>query len=102
LQTEDWMWSQTPQFTLTLQPFVGAEIELTLHHGVFKTVDAKGDALPNDILEKLRAALIDHKLSDIRDWDSFLCNCIGPWHDSFKLIASRLDNLLPVPDFIRH
>lgn len=89
------MWSQTPQFTLTLKSAGGVDIDINVHHGVIKSLEAKGGS--QVALEKIQATLVEQKLQDIGDWNEFLRSRIEPWDDGFTILADRLEELLPVP-----
>ena len=96
------MWSQTPQFTLILENLLGSTIEINVHHGIIKTLEAKAGQNSGDVFEELRAALVGQRLQDIGDWGQFLQSRIEPWHNAYEVIADRLETLLPVPQFDRH
>ncbi|KAJ4357891.1 uncharacterized protein N0V89_002468 [Didymosphaeria variabile] len=97
LKTHDWMWSQTPQFTLLLEGPARTEIEVDVRHGIIQAIETKGDRVPAKMLEELRMALIGQKLRHIGDWTQFLQSRIEPWHSDYGVIADRLETLLPVP-----
>ncbi|KAF2441784.1 hypothetical protein P171DRAFT_488223 [Karstenula rhodostoma CBS 690.94] len=97
LKTDDWMWSQTPQFDLVLEGPARSEIKINVHHGIIKTLETKGDSLPDDMLEELQTALVGQKLQDVGNWTQFLQSRIEPWHADYGVIADRLEILLPVP-----
>jgi lipoate-protein ligase A len=96
LKTDDWMWSQTPQFTLAFEGSGSSVLELNVHHGVIQTLEPKEGQVPGDMLEEFRAALVGQKLQDINDWSQFLQSRLEPWHSDYEVIASRLETLLPV------
>lgn len=97
LKTDDWMWSQTPQFTLGFQGPTDSAFELSVHHGVIQSLELNQGRISTDKLEELRAALIGQKLQDISDWSQFLQCRIEPWHGDYQLIATQLEKLLPIP-----
>ncbi|KAF1964960.1 hypothetical protein BU23DRAFT_39373 [Bimuria novae-zelandiae CBS 107.79] len=101
LKTDDWMWSQTPQFTLLLEDLFGTTIEINVHHGTIQTLETKCDRDLGDMLEELRTALVGEKLQDIGDWVQFLQSRIEPWHSDYEIVADRLEKFLPVPQFGR-
>jgi lipoate-protein ligase A len=102
LLTDDWMWSQTPQFTLKFQPFNGAKLEMNVQHGVIKNLEGYFYSPASYThIEKIRVALIDQKLQDIGDWNVYLWKHIQPWDKECSLIAKQLNELLPIPKMWR-
>jgi lipoate-protein ligase A len=102
LLTDDWMWSQTPQFTLKFQPFDGAKLEMNVQHGVIKNLEGYFYSPASYThIEKIRVALIDQKLQDIGDWNVYLRKHIQPWDKECSLIAKQLNELLPIPKMWR-
>ena len=99
LKTDDWMWSQTPQFDIVFEGPSGSEMKINVHHGVVQTLESRGDRVSTDVVEELRAALVGQKLQDVGDWNQFLHSRIDPWHIDYEVIADRLEILLPVPQF---
>ena len=97
LKTDDWMWSQTPQFTLAFEGPGSSVLELNVHHGIIQTLEMKDGQVSGDTLDELRAALVGQKLQDIRDWSQFLQSRLEPWHSDYEIIANHLETLLPVP-----
>jgi lipoate-protein ligase A len=98
LLTDDWMWAQTPQFTLKFQPFDGAKLEMNVQHGVIKNLEGYFYSPASYThIEKIRVALIDQKLQDIGDWNVYLRKHIQPWDKECSLIAKQLNELLPIP-----
>ncbi|KAF2690707.1 hypothetical protein K458DRAFT_438530 [Lentithecium fluviatile CBS 122367] len=97
LMTDDWMWSQTPQFTLTLQPYAGVDMDINVHHGIIKAINAKGSRYGTDVLDKIRPALVGQRLQDVGDWHTFLRSRIHPWDDGFDILGHHLENLIPIP-----
>ncbi|OAG07535.1 uncharacterized protein CC84DRAFT_1087925 [Paraphaeosphaeria sporulosa] len=101
LKTDDWMWSQTPQFNIAFEGPARSEIDINVHHGIIKTLETKGGSFPDDMLHELQTALVGQKLQDIGDWSQCLQSRIEPWHSDYGIIADRLETLLPVPQFER-
>lgn len=95
------MWSQTPQFTLSIQPFGGVDVDMNVHHGVIKALDGDGGRDSTQMLEKFRYALMDQKLQDIGNWNAFLRSRIKPWDEKASVLANRLEELLPIPKMPR-
>ncbi|PSN64075.1 hypothetical protein BS50DRAFT_637373 [Corynespora cassiicola Philippines] len=95
LRTQDWIWSQTPQFKLNLPMPGSATIEIDVHHGIIKGVEAPDYSATT--LESLRSALLEQKLQDVRGWNKLLKNDVESWHDEYDAIAAKLEELLPVP-----
>jgi lipoate-protein ligase A len=91
------MWSQTPQFTLKLQAFDGVEFDVNVHHGVIKALDNSTGRNGSGMVEKIREALVDKRLQDIGDWNTFLRNRIQPWDEKCEFLAEQLEELLPIP-----
>ncbi|KAH7357608.1 hypothetical protein BKA66DRAFT_574247 [Pyrenochaeta sp. MPI-SDFR-AT-0127] len=98
LRTEDWMWSQTPQFDLLLDPKDNIGIEMNVHHGVVKSLGFKDSRFSVDIQEDLRNVLVDQKLQDIHDWTSFLQERLRAWDQHTATVAERLNTLVPIPE----
>ncbi|KAJ4294566.1 hypothetical protein N0V90_008257 [Kalmusia sp. IMI 367209] len=97
LKTDDWMWSQTPQFNLVVQTSTGSEIEINVHRGIIQTIEAKEAHVLGPVLEELQVALVGQNLQDIGDWSQFLQSRIEPWHNDYAILADRLENFLPLP-----
>ncbi|KAH4955365.1 lipoate-protein ligase A [Parastagonospora nodorum] len=97
LRTEDWMWSQTPQFDLLLDTPDDIGISMNVHHGIIKSLELKHSRLSPRTQDQLRKALVERKLQDIREWSTFLQTQLGKLEDRTSGIASRLDELMPVP-----
>jgi len=91
------MWSQTPQFTLKLEPFEGADLELNVHHGVIKALDGTCGPDGNQAVEKIRNALVGQKMQEIGNWNMFLRKRIQPWDDKCNSLTKRLEEMLPIP-----
>ncbi|EUC46926.1 hypothetical protein COCMIDRAFT_91485 [Bipolaris oryzae ATCC 44560] len=97
LKSEEWMWSQTPAFTLTLDPKDEIGIQIKVHHGVIKSLDFSNSSLSHETQSVLDTALIGLELHKIRDWKAFLQEHIHSWDTELTTTAGRLDQLLPVP-----
>ncbi|KAF1839168.1 hypothetical protein BDW02DRAFT_487256 [Decorospora gaudefroyi] len=98
LQTEDWIWSQTPAFSLTLDSKDDIGIQMKVHHGAIKSLDFENLDLRDETRTALRTALVGLKLHEIRNWASFLQCRMPSWDKSLVPVAQRLDQLLPVPE----
>lgn len=97
LQTEDWMWSQTPQFDLLPDSSDDVGICMNVHHGIIKSLDFRNDSIPRKTQEELRDLLVGQKLQDIGSWKPFLQHRLRRWDDPVAKMAKRLDEILPVP-----
>jgi lipoate-protein ligase A len=91
------MWSQTPQFDLLLDTPDDIGITMNVHHGIIKSLELKHSRLSPRTQDELRKALVERKLQDIHEWSTFLCTQLGKLDDRTSGIASRLDELMPVP-----
>ncbi|KAF1955641.1 hypothetical protein CC80DRAFT_516996 [Byssothecium circinans] len=89
LRTSDWLWQQTPQFTVSLEP---ASIEVVVRHGAIHELQGDDSRLP-----MLQEALVGHKLHEIRDWSEFLKQTIYPWRQDDEELSQQLQTHLPVP-----
>jgi lipoate-protein ligase A len=96
------MWSQTPAFTLVLDPKDDAGIEMKAHHGIIKSLDFRNANLSDMARSDMRTALVGQKLQDIHEWTSFLRNRLRSWDDGLAMVAGRLDELLPIPRLPKH
>ncbi|KAH7389630.1 hypothetical protein DE146DRAFT_172310 [Phaeosphaeria sp. MPI-PUGE-AT-0046c] len=96
IRTEDWMWSQTPQFDLLLDTPDDIGISMNVHHGIIKSLDLKRARLSPKMQDTLRKALVEQKLQDIRNWTAFLEVHFGNTDDRISMIGKRLNELLPV------
>ncbi|KAF2704875.1 hypothetical protein K504DRAFT_472169 [Pleomassaria siparia CBS 279.74] len=97
LRTKDWMWSQTPQFTLTLHLSDDIAIDVNVHHGVIKAFDPKNGQSSTTTIDKVRSVVLDQKLQDIHDWHEFLKSHTIPWNQESAIIADLLEKFMPVP-----
>jgi len=97
LQTEDWMWSQTPQFDLLLDSSSDVGISMNVHHGVIKSLDFLNDLIARKTQEELRHVLVEKKLQDIGEWAPYLQHRLRRWDEPVAKIAKRLEEILPVP-----
>ncbi|KAF2872655.1 hypothetical protein BDV95DRAFT_491822 [Massariosphaeria phaeospora] len=96
LRTEEWMWSQTPQFTLTFHPSDHLEIEMNVHHGVIKAFDLKDDHQSTHTIRKIRTVLLEQRLQDIRGWNEFLRDHLEQWDEEAGIIADWLEKYMPI------
>ncbi|KAL1797166.1 hypothetical protein ACET3X_003772 [Alternaria dauci] len=97
LQTDDWMWSQTPRFNLTLDPKDDIGIQMEVHHGVIKSLEFEGSHLPDDARTALQTALVGMKLQHVWDSNTFRQISDRSRNDQLATAARRLQVLLPVP-----
>jgi lipoate-protein ligase A len=100
-QTEDWMWSQTPQFDLLLDASDDIGIDMNVHHGIIKSLDFKDSRISSKVQDEMRIALIEQKLQNIRHWATFLQDRMGSLDDPTAMIVKRLDELLPMPKLVK-
>ncbi|RAQ99378.1 lipoate-protein ligase a [Stemphylium lycopersici] len=98
LQTEEWMWSQTPAFSLVLDFKDDVGIEIKVHHGVIKSLDFENSALSDKSRSTLRTMLVGLKIQEVRNWTDFLQKRLRSWDEELATVAKRLDELLPVPE----
>ncbi|KAI4940506.1 hypothetical protein J4E86_010886 [Alternaria arbusti] len=101
LQTEDWMWSQTPAFSLVLDPKDDIGLQMKVHHGVIKSLDFEDSSLPRDSRIRLQAALVGMKLQNVWTSMNFLQMSEHGQDDRVVTAAKRLRQLLPVPELFR-
>ncbi|KAF2127228.1 hypothetical protein P153DRAFT_358846 [Dothidotthia symphoricarpi CBS 119687] len=99
LRTEEWMWSQTPQFDVEIDVKDEVSIHMNVHHGVVKSFDTVDISRESDTHADIRDALLGQTLQSIRDWTMFLHSRVEPWDAQAASIAKRLDELVPIPDF---
>lgn len=88
------MWSQTPQFTLSLQPYL--DLDISVRHGAIEKLDGTAK-----MMSEWQSALLGQKLQDVRGWKSFLQNRIHPWTNECDVLATHLEVHLPVPELFR-
>ncbi|KAG9186333.1 lipoate---protein ligase [Alternaria panax] len=95
LQTDEWMWSQTPRFSLVLDPKDDVGLQMEVHHGVIKTLEFDNSRLSDHNRTALRAALVGIKLQDV--WNSDMILQISNRTQTTQLVtvARRLQELLP-------
>jgi lipoate-protein ligase A len=91
------MWSQTPQFDLSLDSVDDIGIDMNVHHGVIKSLTFKDARISKEHQEVLQEALVDHKLQDIRNWTEHLQSCATHWDEDLATFARRLDTVMPIP-----
>ncbi|KAH7094341.1 hypothetical protein FB567DRAFT_585725 [Paraphoma chrysanthemicola] len=99
MRTDDWMWSQTPQFDLELDTRNDIGIKMNVHHGIIKSLEANTKGLETYMRESLRHVLVRKKLQDIREWTTFLESLNVLPSKMSRTIGGRLDELLPIPAF---
>ncbi|KAF2833584.1 hypothetical protein CC86DRAFT_11837 [Ophiobolus disseminans] len=97
IRTEDWMWSQTPQFDLLLDTPDDIGIDMNVHHGIIESLELKRSRLSRTAQEDLKKALLEQKVQDIDNWTTFLQDRIGDLDERTLMIAKRLDQLIPIP-----
>jgi lipoate-protein ligase A len=95
------MWSQTPAFSLLLDPTHDVGLQMKVHHGIIKSLDLEDSSLSDKAREALRTALVDTKMQDVWNSKTFLQiseqNPDGP----LAIAARRLKELLPVPELFK-
>ncbi|USP76730.1 uncharacterized protein yc1106_04004 [Curvularia clavata] len=101
-QSEKWTWSQTPTFSIILDPKDDIGIEIKVQHGAIKSLEFENAKLSDEARSALRTLLVGLELQDVRDWTGFLQNRIRPWDDQVAAIAERLGQLLPVPEICKN
>jgi lipoate-protein ligase A len=101
LQTDEWMWSQTPRFNLMLDPKDDIGLQMEVHHGVIKRLKFEGSDLPDNARTALRTALVGMKLQHV--WNSNMFRQISDQtqNDQLAIAARRLKALLPVPSLLK-
>jgi lipoate-protein ligase A len=92
------MWSQTPAFSLVLDPKDDIGLQMKVHHGVIKSLEFEDFTLSDGTREALRTAVVGVKLHEIRNWTSFLKTYVSCWDETVATVAERFDRLLPVPE----
>ncbi|KAF2732426.1 hypothetical protein EJ04DRAFT_336815 [Polyplosphaeria fusca] len=97
LLTREWIYAQTPQFTLTVPTWEDVDLEMSVHHGVIKSFDLEHSSSLDNAIDEIRSALMGQKLQDIGDWGSFLESNMRNWNEEAAFIAERLEELLPIP-----
>ena len=70
---------------------------MNVHHGVIKAVDWNRVPDGDQLVEKVRNALVDQRMQDIGSWTDFLQSRIQPWDDKYDVLAKQLEELLPIP-----
>jgi lipoate---protein ligase len=94
------MWSQTPQFTLSLQDHSNqVDLEMNIRHGIIEYLEAN-DVQDFEMLEQLRASLIGQKLQDVGNWHDFLRHHSRLRPDTCTVLAGHLEGLLPTPHLL--
>ncbi|KAF2027790.1 hypothetical protein EK21DRAFT_91160 [Setomelanomma holmii] len=97
-QTDDWMWSQTPQFDLMLNAVDDIGIKMNVHHGIIKSLEFENSDLTLNMRKEIRHASVGQKLQDIRSWTAFLQKHLSSSSGTARAIANRLEKLLPIPE----
>lgn len=85
------MWAQTPQFTLSLHPYL--DLDITVRHGIVEKLDGTAK-----MANEWRSVLLGLKLQDVRGWNAFLQSRIDPWTNECAVLANHLDMHLPIPE----
>ncbi|EDU47075.1 LplA Lipoate-protein ligase A [Pyrenophora tritici-repentis] len=98
LQTDEWMWSQTPAFRLVLNSKNDIGIAVKVHHGVIKSLEFENSEIADMSRMALRTALVGLKIQDIKNWTRFLQKRVRSWDHGLAKVAGRLDELLPIPE----
>jgi lipoate-protein ligase A len=96
------MWSQTPAFSLILDAKDDIGVEIKVHHGVIKSMDFGDSGFSDKTRSALRTAIVGLEMHEIRDWTAFLQKRIRSWDNELVTIASRLDQLLPIPPMSKY
>lgn len=91
------MWSQTPRFSLVLDPKDDIGLHMEVHHGLIKSLDFENSNLPDSALAALRTTLVGMKLQDLWSSETFLQSNDPSENDHFVTVVRRLHELLPVP-----
>ena len=92
------MWSQTPQFDLSLDPSDDVGIGMNVHHGIIKSLEFKDSRIAVETQDDLRQVLLQQKLQDIGEWEPFLQDRLKTWDEPLAQLAKRLDTVLPIPE----
>lgn len=100
LKTKDWIFSQTPQFTLNVSISPKVQFNMTVHHGIVKSVAVHGPGISTEILGTIRSLLIDRRLQDISSWKSLLGQHIREEGSVLTSISDALDKFLPIPQLL--
>jgi lipoate-protein ligase A len=96
--------SQTPQFTLKLDPAnparedLDAHLEMTVHHGIIKSFDYNSTGCPESTAKKACSLLVGQKLQDVGDWHRFLRSNIHGEKEGISKLADYLEEFLPIPE----
>ncbi|KAI8934161.1 hypothetical protein NX059_008914 [Plenodomus lindquistii] len=97
LRSEDWTWSQTPQFDLQLDSKSDVGISMKVHGGIITRLEFENDSIPWRTQEDIRELLVGQKLQDIRRWEPFLRHGLRRWDEPVEKMAKRLEEILPLP-----
>lgn len=97
LRTDDWMWSQTPQFDVDLSGTGDVGLHMNVQHGIIKSLDLNNVEFADELREDLQGVLVGQKLQHIRKWTSYLQSRLMVWDQQSEAIAQRLDHILPIP-----
>ncbi|KAF2272727.1 uncharacterized protein EI97DRAFT_452804 [Westerdykella ornata] len=104
LRTNEWILTQTPQFTLKLGPSQSAQqsmpsrMEVNVHHGIIKAFEYESKICPSAVTEKIRTLLVKQKLQDIQDWRSFFQSNLSGDHPGLSELIDYLEEYLPIPE----
>lgn len=95
------MWSQTPAFSLVLDPKDDIGLQMKVHHGVIKSLDLENSSLPDGSRRRLQTALVGMKLQDVWNSKTFLQISDQSQDGQLATAARRLRELLPVPELFK-
>ncbi|KAF2745696.1 hypothetical protein M011DRAFT_405907 [Sporormia fimetaria CBS 119925] len=104
LQTNDWILTQTPQFTVKLDPTIAArdpprlKLDMNVQHGIIQKLEIILPGCPDEFIEQIRALLIGKQLQDVGDWDEFFKTNLPTQAGSVSEISAHLNKFLPIPD----
>lgn len=91
------MWSQTPQFDLSLDTSSDVGVDMNVRHGAVNALTFKDDRIPKELQKVIRSALLNRKLQDVGDWMSFLESELDSWDEPTVLFFQRLNEIMPIP-----
>ncbi|KAF2466953.1 uncharacterized protein BDR25DRAFT_345149 [Lindgomyces ingoldianus] len=118
LRTADWVYSQTPGFTVTNEISQDThyneksrlaskiqtpdfQISMAVRHGVIKDCKIEETRVPIGELEAFQASLLEQKLQDIQDWPAFLHSKTSCESKELAAIAKWLGKILYTPEIPR-
>lgn len=100
LKTKDWIFSQTPQFTLKLSTYQDHHLEMTVHHGIIKAFEFRAPGVSTASIENVQSLLLELRLQDIPGWQAYLRQNIRGDDSAIASIANQLDRFLPIPELL--